>query len=84
MGGQALKVLLREPCGVSTGAVAVSAGWAFFVPIRSPLSHPPTVPSTSPSNVTLQPNKLREVCDWQTFSSEFVKGSLIISVVWLV
>ncbi len=38
--GQALKILLREPCGVSTGAVAVSAGWAFSVPIRCPLSHP--------------------------------------------
>jgi hypothetical protein len=42
-GGQALKSLLREPCGVSTGAVAVSAGWAFSSPfaLHFPTSPPP-------------------------------------------
>jgi hypothetical protein len=62
-GGQALKRLLRETRGVSTGAVTVSAGWAFssrlafHVPTRS---SPSMVPSTSLSNVTLEPNKLGE------------------------
>jgi len=50
-GGQALKSLLREPCGVSTGAVAVSAGWAFSSPFAfhfPPPPPPPVAPLCSP------------------------------------
>jgi hypothetical protein len=85
-----LKSLLREPCGVSTGAVAVSAGWAFSSPFAfhsppppRPRSSPSMVPSTSLSNVTLEPNKLSE-----ELPAEFVlvnlKGSLSVLCGYLI